>query len=271
MSFGADCNLLITLMSNSVPERAVDILGYTSILMLVVGLATVNKDERCQIHKCLGMFIAVVCVIPVVLRSSSHETKLGIYMVIGLTIITIIIDYLLISRTNFIWKRVSVICLSMLVMIAGLRINPIIYGTDVIYTKPLAKKVQELLKENSESKWITLNSHVSGSYLICLGASTYNSTNYIPNEELWDVLDPKKKYEPIYNRYAHVIVQLVDEDTHVELLQDDLVILYLSYNDLKDLEVDYILTESPLENVEGVCFEEEYNEYGEYIYRVVAE
>ena len=109
------------------------------------------------------------------------------------------------------------------------------------------------------------------SLTICLGASTYNSTNYIPNEELWDVLDPKKKYEPIYNRYAHVIVQLVDEDTHVELLQDDLVILYLSYNDLKDLEVDYILTESPLENVEGVCFEEEYNEYGEYIYRVVAE
>ena len=73
----------------------------------------------------------------------------------------------------------------------------------------------------------------------------------------------------IYNRYAHVILNITDEKSTVELMYADQVAINLNYNDLEKLNIEYILSTKDLSEEEcSKIFEELYNEDGMYIYKV---
>lgn len=76
-----------------------------------------------------------------------------------------------------------------------------------------------------------------------VGAKTLNSTSVYPNIDLWSKIDKDHKYEDIYNRYAHIFITLVDndEETTFELLAPDVIRIFMTYEDLKALDVKYIV------------------------------
>lgn len=41
------------------------------------------------------------------------------------------------------------------------------------------------------------------------GASVINSTNTYPDLEKWSKIDEEGKYEDVYNRYAHINVEIM--------------------------------------------------------------
>lgn len=81
-----------------------------------------------------------------------------------------------------------------------------------------------------------------------VGAPTINSTNVYPTLERWHELDPERKYDDIYNRYAHILVNIVEEEASFELIQADYFILNININYLKKLDAKYILTGNDLDN-----------------------
>ena len=93
-----------------------------------------------------------------------------------------------------------------------------------------------------------MDSFVNPDYLIACGARTYNSTNYIPNLKFWEKLDEKGEQDEVYNRYAHVYISLTDQATTMNLENIDYIHLDLNYEDLKKLNIDYILSTSELES-----------------------
>lgn len=84
------------------------------------------------------------------------------------------------------------------------------------------------------------------------------------------VLDEKyEENREIYNRYAHIMVELTNDESDVELLTLDSIKLYINLEDLKVMNVKYILTSEEIEEIFDVdIFEKIYDEYGMRIYKI---
>ena len=75
------------------------------------------------------------------------------------------------------------------------------------------------------------------------GARTVNCTNVYPCIERWKELDDGVDDSDIYNRYAHIMITY-DESTEDDyiLVQPDVINVYVNYEELQSLNVDYIFT-----------------------------
>ncbi|HEM5148857.1 TPA: hypothetical protein U1262_002194, partial [Streptococcus suis] len=123
-------------------------------------------------------------------------------------------------------------------------INPIRIGSDVIFKSSLVTNIKSITDYDKESKWIvdSIGYPLTNIPLVA-GAPTLNSTNAYPNLELWKSLDTNGQYDEIYNRYAHVIIELTNsEETVFELLHPDAFKVQLPITKLKDLNVTYFVS-----------------------------
>jgi hypothetical protein len=80
------------------------------------------------------------------------------------------------------------------------------------------------------------------------GAATINSTNVYPNLDRWRLLDPDRSEEEVYNRYAHITINLSNRDEETRFILDsaDLITIRLNTRDLEKLEVGYVLSQRDL-------------------------
>ena len=115
---------------------------------------------------------------------------------------------------------------------------------------------------------MALSSGVVGNYMVACGAPTINSVNYVPNMEMWKKLDPAGADDEVYNRYAHINIELTNKETTMELAQTDFINLFLSYDDLEKLDVSYLYAPYPLKDQKNVSFKELYHERDVYLYQV---
>lgn len=128
--------------------------------------------------------------------------------------------------------------------------NPIRQGAAFLQQDSLIKEIRTIEQEEP-GIWIVEN---AGYPLINIpvlaGAPTINSTNVYPNLERWSQLDPEGSNEEIYNRYAHILITLTDEEaTEFELRQADVFHLTLNIEDLPKLGGSYILTTRNLDEL----------------------
>lgn len=135
-------------------------------------------------------------------------------------------------------------------------------------TKPLARGIQSIVKEDPKAIWIALDSMVDSGYLVANGAPTINSVNTVPNMALWEKLDPEGQYNEVYNRYAHMVISIEEGPTTPSLVQADFMTVKLAYEDLEKTGAEYLLSSSPKENTDYYQLELLYNGGGKYIYRV---
>lgn len=90
----------------------------------------------------------------------------------------------------------------------------------------------------------------------------------MPNMDLWSKLDPTKKYNDVYNRYAHVQVEFTFDETSFELITTDTFLLHLSYKDIPKTEISYVYSNEEIESNEYVLFEKIYEEGDSLIYKI---
>ena len=156
-------------------------------------------------------------------------------------------------------------------IICGFTVNPIVRGTDMITESPILKSAKEI-HDADEGLWLVEAIGFPGAnYLIMNGIPTVNSTNAYPNMELWKKFDPEGKYQEIYNRYAHIYIEVVDEVTERFVLpMPDTMHLYITADELKLMDIKYIFTVRVMENYENenVDFDLIYNENNYHIYKV---
>lgn len=262
----------LTLLTNSTSVRAIDFLGVICAILMIISLGEMEKSIK-KMPLLIGVIISIICVIPAynysITFSDSQAFKI---LVITETFITWIAIILLISelKKNSIYKFVretSCICL----LGCGCCVNPIMVGLDAVLSKPAAKKIQEIVSEDPNAIWISSSGGtVSGNFLLANGARTINSVNYIPNYEMWKKLDPDKTYEEVWNRYAHINIELSESDeSNYWINQADSITLSLCKSDFDKLKVNYILSQSEIDGEWSQYLEELYSEAGVWIYKVI--
>ena len=243
-------------------------------LMLYV-LSRIDKNDKMvkeNIAKVLA-FVGTIAIMYLALQQAP-EGYIGPFLgcVAGIFVLTAFYLLFNLKEEN---KNKLIAFLIAFSIVGGIAVNPVIKGVDIMYEKPLAQKVQEIVAEDSEALWIVDSyGFPVPNYIVANGARTINSTNYYPNEDMLYTLigDEKEKEEikEIYNRYAHISIDLIKDETHLELLGADHFKIYLNYKQLKDLNVTYILSSRDLEGFsdDSINLEKIYSENSMNIYKV---
>ena len=155
------------------------------------------------------------------------------------------------------------------IIISGFWVNPLSRGVDSIYNKVAAEKILAIEKKHPDKKWAALNTWFHGDYLVALGVKTLNSVHFYPDLELWRKLDPGKKYDDIYNRFAHIILVLTDEQTRFILNQSDAFTVLININDLLNSDVEYLLSSGELKGYNNTIKEiDQIEKDNLYIYKL---
>lgn len=263
------------LLTYSTPFRLADVLGYCMVLSLIYLLGNYGAEARFRPLPGI-LLLAAVFALMIAYPLVAYQADIGWiwYLSAGVALFVLFLpmvaDLRSLLRGGQAWMagyaKYAAIALAVAVMGNGLAVNPLMCGLDVIYSKPLAKEVRSITKEEPKAKWIAVGSNPN--YLLACGAPTINSVNYVPNLPMWELLDPEGKKEKVYKRYAHLEIALTKGETKIKLRAMDQIRLKLSMRDLQKMSVSYIYAGHSLKGADGVDFEEIYHNGGSYIYRV---
>lgn len=236
----------ITLLSNSQAARTYLAFGMINILMLI--RASSLFEVKVNVKKSL-IFSLILATIITALTYKYYSYYLHLYMIIIIYITLIVVFYLFFRVNKKIEMNLLLITVFLISIISSLIVNPMRVGTNVIYDQPIVKEISSIVEQDKNGKWIVEG--VGYPYInipIMVGAPTINCTNVYPNLERWKLVDQDGKYEEVYNRYAHIAIKLQKKETSFELTAPDAFSIYLNVDDLKILDVKYILTSNDLEN-----------------------
>lgn len=238
----------ITLLSYSQAARAFLAVGLLNILLLIRALSLLETSFS---RKIAGVFAVLIGIMITFVSTNVYKGYIDVKMVI--VILPILIgSFYVIMNGNKEWAKKAFLGIAIFItFISGMFVNPLSKGIDVIYDQEIVKEIKQINDANS-GLWVVDSGNDTGFPIInipiMVGAPTINSTNVYPLLERWHLLDPNKSQEDIYNRYAHISINLVNGETKstFELKNPDQFTIKLSTSDLELLNVRYILSKHKL-------------------------
>ena len=139
---------------------------------------------------------------------------------------------------------------------------------------PKVIKYTEEINEIEDGIWLVdAMAFPCPNYLEMAGCAVINATSIYPNMDLWKNLDKNGEYEEVYNRYAHVYMEIRRQEDISEkfiLLSKDSIQVFITPEELEKLNIKYIFTVRVMEEfeTENLSFELIYNENSYHIYKV---
>lgn len=269
----------LTKMSMTTAGRVSIPLGTVCIYMLIYLMGNFEKEDK-LLNKKLTYVLTAIFTVFIAYKAKSTLSVIdpnyldSFKMLVALEIFGVAI-YGILNMNNEKIKNYCIYGLIIIALMSGLTVNPVISTTNIFYTKPVAIKMNEIKQIEPEAIWaVNDGGWYINDYPLASGIKVLNSTAVYPNIDLFKNLLGEEKAEEkrgIYNRYAHVILQVVNGETDVELIAADNIILYLNYKDLEKVNVKYILSTEDFEEKEfdEKFYEEIYNEDNMYIYKVM--
>ena len=240
----------LTLLSNVIPERVLLATGFIDILLLVRFLS-LNK-ETIKLWKVI-LSTLIISALLVFACHFYNKAYIGIYSCMLLFAMCCWLFFFAFEYNTKYGKHLFTLGIIGTMLIAGFTVNPIVHGTDMITDSKILAAVEKYNSED-EGLWLAEAIGFPGpNYLVMAGAPTINSTHAYPNLEFCKKLDPEGKYEEVYNRYAHIYIEVVEEPAPQKfvLLSPDTYRIYITADELELLNIKYIFTVRIMENFEN--------------------
>ena len=128
------------------------------------------------------------------------------------------------------------------VLASSIWINPVAKGVPEITKSETMQQIRDLVKEDPQAIWLVVDMASPATNIPAMaGADCLNTTQTYPQKTRWEMLDQEGEYEDIYNRYCHIRASLGSK-TMLELVSTDYVEVTLSPEDLKKLNIRYIVS-----------------------------
>ena len=192
-----------------------------------------------------------------------YPTKVTLVIAGGLFAVFILVFYSILRYTEN--KKMFTYVIIIFMLVIGSLVNPVRAGINLVADDPLLNSIEQINAEE-EGLWALIEIGLPEINLPnVVNTKTLNSTSVYPNLELWEKIDENHKYEEIYNRYAHIFITLVpnEEETVFELLAPDVIRIFLRYEDLQKLGVNYLVRGAKLpdmEETDEIKLEEKYKD-----------
>jgi len=259
----------LLLLTFSTDWRAVDAFAFLQVIILIRSMAVLYVNDAS-----LPLFVAVplsafigiftVCVAKKYYPSYAPNVFLIVFAVFAFAA-ALAFSYIKAKR----FTDILTVIVSLTILFVGIMVSPVQKGADVIYEKPVAKKISSIVDNDSNAKWAALDQWVEADFYAACGAKVINSNNFMPNIKMWETIFPNGEKEDAYNRYANLIVHISDSTCDVKVLTPDLLNLSITYSKLDELGVKYLIAKSPInDNPSGFSLNKLYEEDGIYIYKL---
>ena len=289
----------LTLMSMTTSQRVTIALGTINIYILVYLFARMNEgvklldinlpnkdnSSRTKLSKTISLIFTAIITVALVIYIAyiakkqlimllpSVEGYLGKVKSIIAGIIFGVAFFGILNMNKKFLKNIALYMIIFIALISGLLVNPISRTTDIIYEKPISKKVAEIREKDPDALWMGDDTGwYLNNYLVANGVRVINSTNVYPNFELFENIleDRAEEYRAQYNRYCHVNINLGKyKENTVSAVAPDNVLIELNYTDLQKLGIDYIVAKKDLNEAYDMKFEKLYAEDGLYIFKPI--
>ena len=249
-------------------KRVAIIFGFGCVLLTILMAKRVFDRKNKLFNNKIALAISTVITILalVIAKNTQYADTFTTFKLIVIATAIFSMNYTLLSSN----KKAFAYTMILISLFVGIYVNPISSGIDVITETELAKTAVSIAEKDKDACWIG-GSQINAQYLIANGVKVLNGINQYPNYDWVEKLDPEHKYEEVWNRYAHIAIQL-GEDTNFELISTDSYKLTLNYEDLKELNIKYYYTNEKAneEKQEEFSLETLYeNDYtGQYIYKI---
>lgn len=268
MLFGLNALLAkVTLLFCVPPKRGYFAVGLINIFILIRTLTLIKEFMSRKGCLMLSVILSIFFSVIAKIYFDVYMTK---SMILILFFVLCLGFYLLLMAYKSNYKKLLLLYSVLVVGFTGMCVNPIEKGLDSIYNNVLMDAIKDINKKEDGIWMVEGGGFPIPNYPIMAGVSTLNSTNVYPDLEKWHKIDPQGQYEDIYNRYAHIVINLIKKDeSSFELIQTDLFKLYLDVFDLSKLDVKYIISKNNLEWLNnGIEFNRLYDDKGYKIYKV---
>lgn len=260
----------ITFLSYVPTDRMMLMFNFTAMLLSIWAIGVIFREKI--ISPLVGGIIAVVnfSVYALLILKSPYRDYTNLRYLIILFAIYLIINVSIFVR----WKMVFFIAMSVLIFMSGMTVNPVVKGIGGIYNKTLSKAIIEIEENDPDSVWLAEGEETKGEFIYANGAKAINGTHFYPALSTWKKISEDYDDEIIYNRYAHVKISLTTDETKFSLGNADAFEIDLNIEELKTLNIKYIVTKNDLSNIlneDNIKFEEIYHSEvdGNRIYKVI--
>ena len=237
----------ITLLSYSTTARTILALGYIDVLFLIRSLSIENHNMKTVSAFLLSLLLSFLMIAITKFFDSAYVGRILI------SILFIMCMWLFFFSFKYDSK----------------------YGKYALTYGILAVMLFAGINSNDEGLWLTeAMAFPCANYLVMAGCPTINSTNAYPNIALMEKIDKEHKYEDIYNRYAHIYMEIVPSEDAISekfvKVAPDIFQIYITPDELKELNIKYIFTVRVMEdyNNSDHTFDLIYNENNYHIYKV---
>lgn len=231
-----------TLMSYSNGPRLSMLWGLASFLLLLLECYYIVPVRAEKADWAMWVRFAVVNISVIAFLVWVVKRQTGITSYIGASFGLVAVGLIVLANL-LLWgkKKQFLAALSVLTLISGVVVNPFNVGVAAIQNTPLAVKIQEIDAQDPGA-WIGLDDLYLPKYTYAQGVDCLNYLSWPPRFDLFEPLDENGENRDVYNRYAHVVIDLVDSNTAFDLVQADYFRLDMNVNDLKKWDVRYIIT-----------------------------
>lgn len=254
----------ITLLNNAQAGRAILAFGIVNILLLVRAMSLFKVKLSLAHAAYAAAGLAVIVLVFVMIKFRVYYDVPAMLPLSALILLITFIIILLSGRVVF-QKIFCAVCI-FLALIMGATVNPIEKGVGALTDTDLYNAISEIAAED-DGLWIAEGGGLPIINIpMAAGAPTINCTNVYPALERWRLLDESGENEEIYNRYAHILINLTDaSEPTFELSWADAFTLTIGGEELETLGVEYIMTANLIEEyqTDEVTFEMigDYNGY----------
>ncbi len=116
----------------------------------------------------------------------------------------------------------------LLFLLPNMSFNPLSKGLSPIIDHALYKAVRAIQETDPNARWVAYDNRRVSEMITATGARIISGVKYLPPDTLYNVLDPEKKLDSLYNRYAHTIYKLnIDNKDSIimqNLYEDELIV-----------------------------------------------
>jgi len=240
-----------TLFRYVTESRLTIIIGLLSVYLTIITLTTCNIKELFSRKTAyiISLFTIIITVgTLIVYNGGGYLNFLGNLRAIPIMISLV---FFAIFTVVFLFgnKRRTILLIIISIIICGATVNPLVIGSGSLLTSDIAQKIKETERIDPGSLWVINEEFPYSNYLLAFGVKSFNALNSYPDYRKWYMLDSKKEYQNIYNRYAHVSVELSEKKFAIELTAPDAIKVTLTSRNIKKLGAKYILSKDDLENM----------------------
>ncbi|MBR2753950.1 hypothetical protein IKD82_02205 [Candidatus Saccharibacteria bacterium] len=234
--------------------------GFIATLFTVWGIDMVWRKK--VLTKKQAILVVVIYAMCYVCFVGQNELSYLDWWQYGIIIIglTILVYLMLIGR-----QKLFFIGMGMLIAISGMTINPISRGVSALFDHPLEEKIYEIAEGDREAYWVASGDIRLSSIGIANGARVINAVNFYPDFKKWELIDPEGERDEIYNRYAHIKIEMTNDETKfIPGPTADIFTLKLNYKDSLKWPIKYLVTAGKLEGEEKYYKQIYHDTEGEY-------